>query len=194
MTKRTYAALLAVLLATGGCDKIRDKIPFLGKKKAADTTKVAAAPAKAPATAPAAAAPTKATPAPAQTKAPAPSPTKAAPPPPAPGPQAMGAADEPWTPKDTGTVSPGMTRDQVVTVWGKPEVERTAGRWSYLYYRNGCEVSCGTFDLVVLDGGQVIDAVVRGRGHTYSGVSSSPANRAAKFTPPIKADSGRGGQ
>jgi NifU-like protein involved in Fe-S cluster formation len=85
-----------------------------------------------------------------------------------------------------------MTKDQVTGVWGKPETERTAGRWTYLYFRNGCEFSCGTFDLVVLDNGQVVDAVVRGHGHTYSGVSSSPSTRAPKFTPPVH-DTGRGG-
>ena len=53
----------------------------------------------------------------------------------------MPAMDEPWTPTDTGTVNPGMTRDEVVAVWGAPVTERTDGAWTYLYYRNGCEVS-----------------------------------------------------
>ncbi len=92
--------------------------------------------------------------------------------------------DEPWTPTRSGTVDPGMSRAQVVAVWGEPAVERSLGDWLYLHYRNGCEVSCGTSDVVMLQGGQVVDAIVRGPGHTYSGTSSSPPGRVGVFTPP----------
>ncbi|MEJ2238848.1 MAG: hypothetical protein P8X82_11170 [Gemmatimonadales bacterium] len=92
--------------------------------------------------------------------------------------------DEPWTPTHTGTVSPGMSREAVVGVWGEPVAERASGEWTYLYYRNGCEYSCGTFDVVMLQGGEVVDAIVRGRGHTYAGTSSSPAGSQGLFTPP----------
>lgn len=93
-------------------------------------------------------------------------------------------ADEPWTPTFTGTIDPGMTADQVIATWGPPVAERTAGPWMYLYFRNGCEVTCGTFDVVFLQDGQVVDAIVRGQGHAYSGVSSSPPGRPAFFTSP----------
>ena len=76
------------------------------------------------------------------------------------------------------------TIDQVIGVWGEPVVERAAGAWTFLFFRNGCELACGTFDLVMFENDQAVDAVVRGRGHTYAGVSSSPANRLAEFTPP----------
>lgn len=89
------------------------------------------------------------------------------------------AADEPWEPVYTGTVNPGMSREEVVGVWGAPVAERVADGRTYLFYRNGCEVTCGTFDVVFLEGGQVVDAIVRGRGHTYSGTSSSPAGTEA---------------
>jgi hypothetical protein len=46
---------------------------------------------------------------------------------------------------------------------------------TYLYFRNGCEYSCGTEDVVFLQNGQVVDAVLRWPGHRYSGQSSSPA-------------------
>jgi hypothetical protein len=92
--------------------------------------------------------------------------------------------DQPWNPVDTGTVNPGMSRMDVVAVWGPPATERSAGDYTYLYYRNGCEVTCGTFDVVFLQNDQVVDAIVRGRGHTYSGMSSSPPNRAAEATLP----------
>jgi hypothetical protein len=106
---------------------------------------------------------------------------------PAPPPQRTSGpslVDEPWTPTHTGTVEPGMTREQVVAVWGEPATERSLGDWTYMHFRNGCEVTCGTFDVVLLQGGQVVDAIVRGPGHTYAGVSSSPPDRAAEFTPP----------
>ena len=94
------------------------------------------------------------------------------------------AMDQPWTPTHTGTVDPGMTRDQVIAVWGEPMVERGSDNWVYLYFRNGCEVTCGTDDVVLLQDGQVVDAIVRGQGHTYSGVSSSPPGRTAEMTMP----------
>lgn len=92
--------------------------------------------------------------------------------------------DEPWTPIDTGTVRPGMTREEVIAVWGVPVAERQANNRTYLYFRNGCEVTCGTFDVVFLEQNQVVDAIVRGEGHHYAGVSSSPDEREAEFTPP----------
>jgi hypothetical protein len=95
------------------------------------------------------------------------------------------AMDRPWTPTHTGTVDPGMTRDQVIAVWGEPMVERASEDWVYLYFRNGCEISCGTDDIVLLLDGQVVDAIVRGQGHTYSGVSSSPPGRTAERTMPM---------
>jgi hypothetical protein len=150
--------LSVLVVGLGGCDKL-PKIPFLSKKAPATTsttTNVAQAPK--PDT-------TKVAPAP----APAPKPARAAP--------VVPLTDTPWTPVDTGTVSPGMTRDQVVAVWGVPVAERTQGAHTYLYFRNGCEVTCGTFDVVFLDDNQVVDAIVRGPGHTYSGVSSSPTAR-----------------
>ncbi len=92
--------------------------------------------------------------------------------------------DEPWTPQFSGTVDPGMTADQVIATWGPPVAQRAAGNWLYLYFRNGCEYTCGTFDVVFLQDGQVVDAIVRAGNHIYSGVSSSPRGRPALFTAP----------
>ena len=92
--------------------------------------------------------------------------------------------DEPWTPTHSGTVNPGMTPDDVVAIWGEPVTERSIGEWTYLYYRNGCEVTCGTYDVVLFRSGQVADAIVRGPGHNYGGDSSSPPDNQAQFTPP----------
>lgn len=170
----SIVALAALTMSLGACDKI----PFLGKKKPAapppdTTTQVAAAPDTAVAPTP--------PPPPPRTAPPAPTTT-------------FTAQDEPWTPTDTGTVSPGMTRDQVIAVWGIPVAERSLEGRTYLYFRNGCEVSCGTFDVVFLENDQVVDAIVRGQGHTYSGMSSSPPERQGKMTwpglPPDTSDVG----
>lgn len=119
--------------------------------------------------------------------------TPAAEPPAQPMPQAqparqpatMARVDEPYEPMFSGTVSPGMLRADVVSVWGEPVAERATDTRTYLYYRNGCEASCGTFDVVFLENGAVVDAIVRGPGHQFAGVSSSPPGREAAFTPPI---------
>ena len=157
-----------------GCDKI----PFLGKK-ADDAAQAEVVPGTTP---------TPAAPVAATLKAPEPEPVE-------PEPQQTSvrearatpgqAREEAWFPTETGTISPGMTADEVIGVWGAPVADRTVGNWTFLYFRNGCEWACGTFDLVMLEGGQVVDAIVRGVGHTYAGVSSSPPDRVAEFTPPV---------
>jgi hypothetical protein len=96
----------------------------------------------------------------------------------------MQEMDEPWTPTHTGTVNPGMSRDEVVGVWGPPVAERTLGEWTYLYFRNGCEASCGTFDVVFLESGAVVNAIVRAPGHTFGGSSTSPPGAVGRPTLP----------
>jgi len=95
------------------------------------------------------------------------------------------------------TVDPGMSQDQVVATLGKPLSEHSFRSFTYLFYRSGCEKTCGMNDLVVLDGGHVVDAVFRSSNRTYSGTSSSPkmipAAAAAKHgssraAPPPKPD------
>lgn len=173
MKWRSLAVVAAAGVLTLGCDKL----PFLGggaDDAAPPDTAVSVTPA--PATA-----------APAPQPEPVVEPVQAQPDPvPV---QAVRAStnqvgEEPWFPSDTGTVRPGMTSDEVVATWGPTVADRAVGNWTFLYFRNGCEQACGTFDVVMLEGGQVVDAIVRGFGHTYAGVSSSPPNRVAEFTPP----------
>lgn len=71
-------------------------------------------------------------------------------------------------------IDPGMSRTLVLARLGKPAVERSSGDATYLFYRNGCERTCGMSDVVVLDKGVVVDAVFRSAKHRYSGTSSSP--------------------
>ncbi len=174
MNGRCLTIVAIAGLVSLGCDKI----PFLGKKVddaaqaevVPDTTPTPAAPVAAT---PQAAEPQPVEPEPRQT------PVRRAPA------TTRQVGEEPWFPTETGTIRPGMTADEVTGVWGTPVADRTVGNWTFLYFRNGCERACGTFDIVMLEGGQVVDAVVRGVGHTYAGVSSSPPNRVAEFTPPV---------
>ena len=85
-------------------------------------------------------------------------------------------------------IDPGMTRAEVVERLGKPLNERKSGEHTYLFYRNGCERSCGMNDLVVLDDGKVSDAIFRSPGRRYSGTSSSPTG-----VKPARSQSAEGG-
>jgi hypothetical protein len=73
------------------------------------------------------------------------------------------------------TVSPGMTKAQVVTALGQPATARTVSDFTYLFYTNSCGKRCGMNDLVVLHGDSVVDAIFRSPNRRYTGTSSSPA-------------------
>ena len=87
------------------------------------------------------------------------------------------ARDTPYMSQDTGTVAPGMSEREVYSIWGAPVAVRRIGEYTYLFFPNGCEYSCGTMDVVTLQNGQVVDAIVRWEGHRYAGESSSPPGR-----------------
>lgn len=125
-----------------------------------------------------------------QPTSPAPTPTPVVVPPPvipAPADTVKPAAPADTAPAPaarTATIRPGMTADQVEAAWGKPAVQRTVGTRTYLFYKNDCLRRCGTFDVVFLEGGQVVDAIVRASYHAYDGTSSSPPDRKPAFTRP----------
>ncbi len=93
-----------------------------------------------------------------------------------------------------GAVKPGMTEAEVRAQWGDPVAVRRMNDWTYLFFRNGRERQVGYYDVVFLQGGQVVDAIVRGADHAYAGQSSSPEGRTPHFTPPqaAPADSASG--
>ena len=97
-------------------------------------------------------------------------------PPAAPQGQAL-TRDVPYKSNDTGTVNPGMSEREIYEVWAAPAAVRRVGQYTYLFYQNGCEYTCGTMDVVTLKDGRVVDAIVRWDGHRYSGESSSPPGR-----------------
>jgi hypothetical protein len=86
--------------------------------------------------------------------------------------------------QEVKTIRPGMSEAEVRAAWGEPVTSRKTGDYAYLFYQNGCLRTCGTYDVVILQGGQVVDAIARGKDHQYDGVSSSPAARAPHYTPP----------
>ena len=86
----------------------------------------------------------------------------------------------------TRTVRPGMTEVEVRARWGDPVTVRRLNDWTYLFYRNGDERRIGHYDVVFLQNGQVMDAIVRSPDHPYLGQSSSPPDRMPAFTPPTQ--------
>ena len=83
---------------------------------------------------------------------------------------------------DVKSIKPGMTEADVRAAWGEPLTARKAGTMTYLYYRNDCMRTCGTHDVVFLENGQVVDAVVRDSHRGYDGVASSPRDRKPEAT------------
>lgn len=78
------------------------------------------------------------------------------------------------TQRPVETIGPGMTEQAVQDAMGKPLVVRSRGDYTYYFYDNGCEKTCGFPDLVIFQSGQVVDAVFRAPWHDYTGNSSSP--------------------
>jgi hypothetical protein len=82
--------------------------------------------------------------------------------------------------QDVRTISPGMSRTQVVAALGRPTTERSVAEFRYLFYQNACGKACGMNDLVILKGDAVVDAIFRSTTRRYSGTSSSPAPVSAR--------------
>src|SRR5258705_7285003 len=52
--------------------------------------------------------------------------------------------DVPYRSADTGTVNPGMSEREVYELWAAPLAVRRVGQYTYLFFRNSCEYTCGT--------------------------------------------------
>lgn len=186
----SLAALTAVF-ALSACSKGDGKSAADGAKKADTSSAVATKPvdtkvpdANANAKAPGA----KSTPAngaaskTADAKTQAPTATKTAPVP-------VTATVTPAVAVSGGTIDPGMSKAQVIALFGKAASDRARGDFTYLLFANGMEKEVGMSDLVVLEGDKVVDAVLRAPNRSFSGTSSSPraipATEAAKAKPPV---------
>ena len=167
MRRSTLAICALLTVATYGCDSAKEKLKLAWDKLRGRSTATQAPPPPARPAADTAAARVAADQRD-QAQRPAP---PAAP---------QGAAltrDVPLVSEDTGTVSPGMSERDVYEIWGAPAAVRRIGEYTYLFFRNGCEYTCGTMDVVTLQTGRVVDAIVRWDGHRYAGESSSPEGR-----------------
>ena len=72
-------------------------------------------------------------------------------------------------------IDTGMSRAQVIELLGRPATERSSNGFTYLFYINGCERTCGMNDLITLRGDSVTDAIFRAPNREFTGRSSSPA-------------------
>jgi len=164
MRRSTLLMCALLTIATSGCKQINEQVQKVKDRIAAARQRTKPG--------------QPAQPAPATPQPAAPSQDVAATPPPKPARQApavpLPARDVPYNSPDTGTIAPGMRERDIYSLWGPPNAVRRQGEMTYLYYPNGCEYTCGTADVVFLQHGQVVDAVLRWPGHAYSGQSSSP--------------------
>ena len=85
---------------------------------------------------------------------------------------------------DPNAIRPGMSETDVRARWGEPITVRHANDWTFLFYTNGLEREVGWYDVVFLQGNQVVNAIVRAPGHTYVGQSTSPPGTAPQRTVP----------
>jgi|SRR5688572_1397823 len=174
MRRSTLAICALLMVATSGCDTAKEKLKLAWDKvRGRQTTATNPPPVRpAPDTAAARQAAQQQQQAGQDRPRPPSSPQGTAP-----------ARDVPYVSDDTGTVNPGMSERDVYLLWGAPAAVRRAGEYTYLFFRNGCEYTCGTMDVVTLQNGQVVDAIVRWDGHRYSGESSSPPGRVPVANP-----------
>jgi hypothetical protein len=165
MRRSTLAICALLTVATFGCDSAKEKLKLAWDKvRGRSTTQTPPPPPARPAQ------DTAATRRAAEEQAQRPNPPAA--------PQGTALTrDAPYVSEDTGTVAPGMSEREVYEIWGAPAAVRRVGEYTYLFFRNGCEYTCGTMDVVTLQTGRVVDAIVRWDGHRYAGESSSPPGR-----------------
>jgi outer membrane protein assembly factor BamE (lipoprotein component of BamABCDE complex) len=71
-------------------------------------------------------------------------------------------------------IDPGMTKAEVIEHLGPPQSVKTSDTLTFIYYRNGCEKTCGMSDVVTLSRDKVVDAIFRDPNRKYTGESSSP--------------------
>ncbi|MEX2155808.1 MAG: hypothetical protein WD773_03090 [Gemmatimonadales bacterium] len=169
MRRSTLAICALLTVATFGCDTAKEKLKLAWDKVRGRQTTAPPPPPARPATDTAAARQAAA-----QQQA---APPGQRPRPPAAPQGTAPAQDVPYFSEDTGTVAPGMSEREVYLIWGAPAAVRRVGEYTYLFFQNGCEYTCGTMDVVTLHIGQVVDAIVRWEGHRYAGESSSPPGR-----------------
>ncbi len=92
-----------------------------------------------------------------------------------------------------GTIRAGMTTAEVRAAFGAPAAVREAGSWTYLFYRNGCPNRCGSDDVVFIEDGRVVAAVLRTRSRRFAGPEAARALASASADDVAEAGVVRGG-
>jgi hypothetical protein len=171
MRRSTLAICALLTVATFGCDTAKEKLKLAWDKvRGRQTATPTPPPAPRPATDTGLTRPTPGTQQPQQQAQRPPRPPAM---PQGPGP----LRDVPFVSTHTGTIAPGTSEREIYAVWGEPAAVRRVGDYTYLFFQNGCEYTCGTMDVVTLQNDSVVDAIVRWPGHRYSGESSSPPGK-----------------
>jgi hypothetical protein len=172
MRHSTLAICALLTVATFGCDTAKEKLKLAWDKVRGRQTTT---PPPRPVVPPPATDTAVAQPAPGARH---PQQTAQRPPRPPPMLQGPGAfRDVPFVSTDTGTIAPGTSERDIYAVWGQPAAVRRVGDYTYVFFQNGCEYTCGTMDVVTLQNDSVVDAIVRWPGHRYAGESSSPPGK-----------------
>jgi hypothetical protein len=78
----------------------------------------------------------------------------------------------------------GMSADEVRAAFGAPARTRDQGDWTYWFYPNGCPVRCGSDDVVFLQDGKVVAAVLRTPRRRFEGPTASAALASVEGMPP----------
>ncbi|HET6764992.1 MAG TPA: hypothetical protein VFH27_15010 [Longimicrobiaceae bacterium] len=85
-----------------------------------------------------------------------------------------------------GSIRAGMSPDEVRAAFGAPARTRDEGDWSYWFYNNGCPVRCGSDDVVFLQNGKVVAAVLRTGVRNFEGPAASSAIASIEGLPPTE--------
>jgi hypothetical protein len=85
-----------------------------------------------------------------------------------------------------GAIRAGMSPDEVRAAFGAPARTREEGAWAYWFYANGCPVRCGSDDVVFLQDGRVVAAVLRTGARRFEGPSAPNALASIEGLPPTE--------
>ena len=85
-----------------------------------------------------------------------------------------------------GSIRAGMSPDEVRAAFGAPARTRDEGDWAYWFYNNGCPVRCGSDDVVFLQNGKVVAAVLRTGVRNFEGPAASSAIASIEGLPPTE--------
>ncbi|MDB4950408.1 MAG: hypothetical protein JWM27_3057 [Gemmatimonadetes bacterium] len=102
----------------------------------------------------------------------------------------LGIADTAATAQQA--IRAGMSAEQVRAAFGAPARTREQGDWTYWFYANGCPVRCGSDDVVFLQDGKVVAAVLRTGTRQFDGPNASASLASIEGIPAADGPRGTG--